>query len=576
MAARAAVLAEQSRTRSRVVSRDTLWLVGLALVTVVVHVLTNGQYGWHRDELATLDDARYLDWGYVAYPPIVPSVARLGLELFGASLVGIRLFADLAVAVAIVLTGLMARELGGSFRAQIAAALALTVAPVVILQGCVFMYVTLDYLWWVVAAYLLIRLLKTDDPRYWLGIGAAIGLGMMTKYTMAFFVAGIVAGVLVTRARRYLLSPWLWAGAALALLIFLPNLVWQAQHQFISLDFLGSIHTRDIAWGRTSSFLPEQLAFCAHPFTIPLWVAGLAYCLRSRDGARYRAIGVTFLVSRSGCWSSPRVGATTWRPPTRCSWPPAASSGRGGSAGYPRPGGELASRATFAALVVGGALFLPITLPVAPVNSDVWKAMVEVHGLYVEEIGWPGACRDGRRRLQRPACRGALADGHHHRQLRRDWRPQPVRQAARPARGDRRDQLLLAPRLRRPGAREARRRRVHPVVCGPSLRRVLARREPVEPVRSDQRGDRVPPEVLPLPGASPALARALAKPPQLRLGAGAGSSGADRFVWAQHPVLSSILSHIRPRLWGRERPPVLPAVRHRRLSRDSRRPPGVR
>ena len=368
--------------------RDTAWLLGLALITVLVHVLTNGQYGWHRDELATLDDARYLDWGYVAYPPIVPAVARLGLELFGASLVGIRLFADLAVAAAIVLTGLMARELGGSLRAQIAAALALAVAPVVILQGSVFMYVTLDYLWWVVAAYLLIRLLKTDDPRYWLGIGAAIGLGMMTKYTMGFFVVGIVAGALPPERAATCCSPWLWGGVALSLLILSPNLFWQAQHGFISLDFLGSIHARDIAWGRTSSFLPEQLIFSAHPFTIPLWVAGLAYSLRSRDGARYRAIGWTFLVT-FGLLLVARVGATTWRRPTRCSWPPVASFGRSGSAGCPRPGGGSRAGPRSRPSPSAARSSCPSPCRSAPVNSSIWKATVAVHDLYVEEIGWP-------------------------------------------------------------------------------------------------------------------------------------------------------------------------------------------
>ena len=275
---------------------DTGWLVVLAAVTIVVHVLTNGQYGWHRDELATLDDARYLDWGYVAYPPIVPFIARVGLELFGISLVGLRLFADLALALAIVMTGLMARELGGPRRAQIAAALAVAIAPVTILQGTVLMYVTFDYLWWVIAAYLMLRLLRSQDPRYWLGIGSAIGLGMMTKYTMLFFAVGIVGGVVFTPARRYLRGPWLWGGVALALLVFSPNLVWQARHQFISIEFLASIHTRDVAIGRAAGFLAEQFFACANPFTIPLWVIGLAFCFRARDGERYRVIGYMFVI----------------------------------------------------------------------------------------------------------------------------------------------------------------------------------------------------------------------------------------------------------------------------------------
>jgi 4-amino-4-deoxy-L-arabinose transferase-like glycosyltransferase len=96
----------------------------------------------------------------------------------------------------------------------------------------------------------MIRLPKSDNPRWWLGIGAAVGMGMMTKYTMAFLVVGIIVGVILTRARRYLTSPWLWGGVALSLLIVMPNLIWQIQHGFISLDFMSSIHARDVRAGR--------------------------------------------------------------------------------------------------------------------------------------------------------------------------------------------------------------------------------------------------------------------------------------------------------------------------------------
>jgi 4-amino-4-deoxy-L-arabinose transferase-like glycosyltransferase len=102
----------------------------------------------------------------------------------------------------------------------------------------IFNYSSFDYLWWVLIAYLMVRLLKSDDPRWWLGIGAAIGVGMLTKYTLAFLVVGIIVGVILTQARRHLISPWLWGGVALSLLIVMPNVIWQIQHGFISLDFM--------------------------------------------------------------------------------------------------------------------------------------------------------------------------------------------------------------------------------------------------------------------------------------------------------------------------------------------------
>src|SRR5215467_1139843 len=101
----------------------------IAIVRVVLHSLTNGQYGFHRDELQTIDDARHLDWGFVAYPPITPLIGRLELILFGTSLIGFRFFAAVIVSLAMVVTALLAKELGGGSREQILAAVAAGISP---------------------------------------------------------------------------------------------------------------------------------------------------------------------------------------------------------------------------------------------------------------------------------------------------------------------------------------------------------------------------------------------------------------------------------------------------------------
>ena len=211
---------------------DNLILLVIALAAVALHILLNGQYGFHRDELDFLFNARHLDWGYISYPPITPFFARIGLALFGESLRGLRVLPAIAQGIVIVLAGLMARDLGGKRAAQVLAALAVFIAPVSLMGGTLIMYFAFDYLWWALGAFFFIRLLARDEPRYWLGIGAAIGLGMLTKYTMAFWVAGLAVGVLATAARKYLRSQWLYLGAGLALLIFLPNLLWQVRHGF--------------------------------------------------------------------------------------------------------------------------------------------------------------------------------------------------------------------------------------------------------------------------------------------------------------------------------------------------------
>src|SRR5215468_9894296 len=123
---------------SEIVKSDLAVLVLMALASVAVHIATNGQYGFHRDELQTLDDARHLDWGFVVYPPVTPLIGRLELLLFGTSLIGFRLFAAVGVSAVMVITGLMAKELGGPRHVQLLAAVAAGISPMSLTQGAVF------------------------------------------------------------------------------------------------------------------------------------------------------------------------------------------------------------------------------------------------------------------------------------------------------------------------------------------------------------------------------------------------------------------------------------------------------
>src|SRR5215472_7919809 len=272
---------------------DDLTVLAIAACVAVVHIATNGRYGFHRDELQTLSDALHMDWGFVAYPPFTPFVERVGLALFGPSLVGLRMFSVLAQSAAIFITGLMAGELGGGRLAQVTAAFSVALAPLSIFEGTEFQYTTFDYLWWVLISYFVIRLLKSSDPRWWVPVGAVVGLGLLTKYTMAFYVAGVMGGVMLTGARRFLRSKWFWIGVALAFLICLPNLIWQLRHDLISLHFLQYIHRRDVGQGRNEGFWRDQFLIDTNLVTAPLWIAGLIFFFRDQ---RYRMLAWMYVI----------------------------------------------------------------------------------------------------------------------------------------------------------------------------------------------------------------------------------------------------------------------------------------
>ncbi len=335
-------------------------MVWIALGTVVVHLATGWRYGFDRDELMALEDARHLAWGYVQYPPMTAFFGRVALVLFGTSLGGFRLFAALAQAMAVALTGLMAKEIYragsglpstgtpacaigvSSAERWVMVVAALAAVPFCLGAGALMQYISFDYVCWVWVAYCVVKVVVEErgqeEPkthpqtalrssgqatvghpvnchsersprseeslsphghfrlgeRWWVAVGAGIGLGMLAKYTMVFLACGVVAGLLLTGARRYLRSAWLWLGVAVSLAIFAPNFVWEWKRSFISLDFLRFLHARDVGMGLTDWFLPGQLELTLLAF--PLAVAGLWFYFVTEEGERWRILGWMYAV----------------------------------------------------------------------------------------------------------------------------------------------------------------------------------------------------------------------------------------------------------------------------------------
>jgi hypothetical protein len=369
-----------SSTRER---NNLALLVCIAAGTLLVHMLAAGRYGFNRDELAFLEDARHLAWGYVAYPPLTPFFGRLALALFGTSLVGFRFFSALVQAITVVLTGCMAKDIGGGRAAQLAAACASI--PFSLGVGALMQYMSFDYFAWVLTAFFLVRLLKTSNPRYFLLVGASIGLGMLAKYTMLFFAVGVLAGLLFSDARKCLRTIWPWLGLLISLFMVAPNFLWQMQHHFVTYDFLRFLHQRDVAEGLTQSFVPDQLEITLLSF--PLWIAGLYFCLRTREGRSFRAIGWTFIVTLvlfliakgRGYYLAPAypmlyAAGGVWGE----RWLSTLNSARAQAV-------RVAVTAALALSIVGA---MAVALPLAPVHSAWFRLADRVNLTLRDEIGW--------------------------------------------------------------------------------------------------------------------------------------------------------------------------------------------
>ena len=363
---------------------DDLALLGVAAAVALLHLLTNGRYGFHRDELQFLSDARHLDWGFVAYPPVTPLLERIGLAIFGVSLEGLRLFSVIAQAAAIVVTGLMAREFGGGRMAQVAAAVTVALSPLPLFEGTEFQYSSFDYLWWVSIAWCVVRMLRRDDPRWWVAIGAFVGCGLQTKYSIVFYIAGILLGALLTPARRSLRSGYFWGGVALALAIFLPNFLWQARHGFISFHFLQHIHARDVGEGRADGFLRDQFAICTNLASAPLWLAGLIWLLRER---RYRMVGLMYLVPLALFFFGKGRGYYV-APAYPMLMAAGAAWGERWLGSLGRAWRLTIESAYFVVVATVGLYFIAVIVPVAS-SGPLKQFALERNGDLREEIGWP-------------------------------------------------------------------------------------------------------------------------------------------------------------------------------------------
>lgn len=283
-----------NEARKAFFSKDEAMIFLAALIGFLLHMACNGGYGYHHDEMYFVACGERFAFGYIDQPPLVPWIAALSRELFDGSLRGLRFLPALFHAASILLTGLLARRLGGGRFAQSLACITVLIAPVYLRTGNLLCIPAFEPFYWVLCSYLIVRIIQEDRPKLWLWVGLAAGLGLMTKHTMLFYVAGLGAGLVITSQRRLLKSPWLWAGAGVALLILLPNLIWQMQNDWLTLRWLRGLNESVMSRISPAEFLLGQILYL-HPFNLPIWLAGLAYFLFSPSARPYRFLGWIFI-----------------------------------------------------------------------------------------------------------------------------------------------------------------------------------------------------------------------------------------------------------------------------------------
>ncbi len=268
----------------------------LALANFLLHLFFNNRYGYFRDEFNYMACGDHLAWGYVDHPPLIPFLIRLSRLLLGDSLRSIRFIPALASSLLIVQTAAIARELGGRRYALLLSAICALIAPQYLSNGSLLGTNCLEPNLWMGCAYFATLAIQRNDPRYWLWFGVVAGIGLEEKYSIALFGLGLVVGLLLTEQRRVFLNKWIWLGGFAALLIFLPNVLWNIKYDWPFLQLIRAIRAegRDVALGPFPYFFQQTLL--VNPLTAPIWLVGLFALLFSMRLKPYRALGWCYVV----------------------------------------------------------------------------------------------------------------------------------------------------------------------------------------------------------------------------------------------------------------------------------------
>ena len=266
--------------------------LGIAIIAVaafVAEMAVSARYGYVRDELYFLSAGRHLAFGYVDQPPLTPLLARLAAVAGGNTLVALRVVPALALAALVVATAAMSRILGAGRTGQLLAALAAATCGEYLGAMHELTTTTPDFVFWAATLLLVMKLLVSQDPRWWVAIGACAGVASEAKWNIGFLVIALAAGFLATDARRLLRSRYLLAGCLIAAALAAPDLIWQAAHGWPSIDVFRALqgeagHNRAVYWAAQVLYTGLVL--------VPVWVTGAIWSVRSEAARRFRPVGI--------------------------------------------------------------------------------------------------------------------------------------------------------------------------------------------------------------------------------------------------------------------------------------------
>lgn len=360
----------------------SLAVYAIALFAVLLHFAFNGGYGFFRDELYYAANGQRLAWGYVDHAPLAPFLARLTRMLLGDSLRALRFLPALSSGVKVLLAGWMAREMGGRKAAQGFAALCVLLTPIYLTFDNFFSMNAFEPIFWMASAAIVLRIVNGGDRRLWLLFGVVAGLGLQNKHSMLFFGSGLAVGLLLTPVRREFARVWIWLGAAVVALIFLPNLLWEIHNGWPTIALLHAVVGTKYSTVSPVEYILQQ-ALLTDPLSTPIWLGGLWFLLRDRAGRKYSVLGWAYLTVLAEMIAL--HGKIYYLAPAYIMLFAAGAVWLEMRL-VPRTGRWLLP-AIATPLIIAAAIALPLAMPVLPVNAAIkYCRFWDVQSIHVENI----------------------------------------------------------------------------------------------------------------------------------------------------------------------------------------------
>ncbi len=372
-------------------------MIYFTVIKLLIHLFTNGQYGYFRDELYYLAASQHLDWGYVDFPPMVALITRFTTIFLGTSLPAIRFLPAIAGTLKVLLTGLIVKEFGGKRFAVILACLSVLVAPIYLGMDTFLSMNAFEPVFWMGIVYFIILAINRNEPRFWIGAGVFAGLGILNKYPMIIFILGIFIGLLLTKERHYLPDRWFRIAGLITFLIVLPNIIWQYQHNWPMIEVMQNVATT----GKNVVLSPLEFVISQimilHPFTAPVWVAGLIFLFFDKQGKHYRMFGIAYIAILILM-----LGTNSKNYYLQASYPMLFA---GGAVFWEKWQGNYTKwlkPVYIAVLIIGGVILIPMALPVLSVDEYIKYQQTfgeppktevghisPLPQLYSDMFGWP-------------------------------------------------------------------------------------------------------------------------------------------------------------------------------------------